>query len=139
MKSGWQRTRRSWPKSILVYHARWFLEPAIPQNGTDFPSEWYEGFPMTIVEAFSLSKPVIATRLGSMLEIVEDSKTGLLFEPGDPDDLAEKVKWLWSHEDDGMRIGREGLNEVKEKYTPQKNYETLMDIYRTAIKNAGTN
>ena len=46
------------------------------------PSEWYEGFPMTIREAFASGKPVIASRMGAMAEIVSDGKTGLLFEPG---------------------------------------------------------
>ena len=44
------------------------------------PSEWYEGFPMALVEAFSHGLPVVASRLGSMAEIVEDGTTGLLFE-----------------------------------------------------------
>jgi len=42
------------------------------------PSEWYEGFPLTTVEAFADGLPVVASRLGSMAEIVEDGRTGFI-------------------------------------------------------------
>jgi len=61
------------------------------------PSEWYEGFPMTIREAFACGKPVIASRLGAMAEIIEDGRTGLLFEPGNAQELTEKVRWMFKH------------------------------------------
>ncbi len=54
------------------------------------PSTWYEGFPMVIVEAFAAGLPVIASRLGSMLELIEEGSTGLLFEAGNGKDLAQK-------------------------------------------------
>ena len=56
------------------------------------PSEWYEGFPMVLVEAFSQGLPVVGSRLGSMAEIIQDGVTGLHFEAGNAADLAEKVK-----------------------------------------------
>lgn len=58
-----------------------------------FPSVWYEGFPLSIVEAFAAGTPVIASRLGGMLEMIAEGKTGLLFHPGDADDLAHKIRW----------------------------------------------
>ncbi len=57
------------------------------------PSVWYETFGLTIVEAFSCSLPVIASNLGAMAEIVEDSITGLHFNPSDAIDLVKKVQW----------------------------------------------
>jgi glycosyltransferase involved in cell wall biosynthesis len=62
-----------------------------------FPSEWYEGFPMVIVEAFACGLPVIVSRLGSMAEVVTDGITGLHFTPGDVEDLAAKVHWARVH------------------------------------------
>ncbi|HIQ01001.1 MAG TPA: glycosyltransferase family 1 protein, partial [Anaerolineales bacterium] len=82
-----------------------------------FPSEWYEGFPMTIAEAFACGLPVIASRLGAMAEIVEDGRTGLLFEPGNPENLAEKVAWAWTHPKEMEEMGREARREYEAKYT----------------------
>jgi glycosyltransferase involved in cell wall biosynthesis len=97
------------------------------------PSECYENFPMSIVEAFACGTPVICSRLGGMEELVEDHRTGLLFAPGNADDLAEKVEWALSHPSDLAAMGREGRREFEEKYTAEKNYSYLMDIYeRTA-------
>jgi len=102
------------------------------------PSEWYEGFPMTIREAFACGKPVIASRMGAMAEIITDGENGLLFEPGNHDDLAEKVKWLAEHKESAIQMGKNARQEFESKYTAEKNYEILMNIYEMA-KNAGEN
>jgi glycosyltransferase involved in cell wall biosynthesis len=101
-----------------------------------FPSEWYEGFPVTICEAFACGVPVIVSRLGAMAEIVGDGRTGLHFDPGNPKDLTAKVEWAWIHEKEMEEMGREARREYEEKYTAKKNYEILMDIYETAIERA---
>jgi glycosyltransferase involved in cell wall biosynthesis len=98
-----------------------------------FPSEWYEGFPRVIVEAFAAGTPVIASRLGSMAELIRDGDNGLLFTPGDPLDLAAKVSWLWSHHREAEEMGRRARLEFEEKYTPEKNYQVLMHIYQMAL------
>jgi len=97
-----------------------------------FPSEWYEGFPMTLAEAFACGVPVIASRLGAMAEIVEDGRTGLHFNPGDPEDLAAKVEWAWTHPERMAEMGREARREYERKYTAERNYEMLMEIYERA-------
>lgn len=99
------------------------------------PSEWYEGFPMVLVEAFAHGLPVVASRLGSMAEIVKDGVTGLHFEPGDPHDLARKAQWMQEHPEECRKMGENARREYEEKYTPEKNYEMLMDVYRQAIEN----
>jgi len=98
-----------------------------------FPSEWYEGFPMTIVESFACGVPVITSRLGSMEEIVQDGRTGLHFNAGDPQDLASKVEWAWSHPGELERMGLAARAEYDEKYTPKRNFEILQEIYRDVI------
>jgi glycosyltransferase involved in cell wall biosynthesis len=98
-----------------------------------FPSIWYEGFPMTIAEAFAGGLPVVASRLGSMAEIVQDGVTGLHFEPGNAVDLAAKVEWAWNHPEELARMGRAARAEYEAKYQPSTNYEILMDVYRGAI------
>ncbi len=100
-----------------------------------FPSECYEGAPMTIIEAFACGLPVIASNLGSMAEMVEHQRTGLLFHPGDAADLASKVRWAFEHPEAVDRMRTEARREFEQKYTAQRNYEMLMAIYETAIAN----
>jgi glycosyltransferase involved in cell wall biosynthesis len=102
-----------------------------------FPSEWYEGFPMTIAEAFACGVPVISSRLGSMEEIVQDGRTGLHFSAGDPDDLARKIEWAWSHPRELDCMGLAARAECEEKYTGKRNFEILKEIYRGVITGGG--
>lgn len=97
-----------------------------------FPSQWYENFPVTLVEAFACGLPVIVSRIGAMAEIVEDGRTGLLFNPGDPDDLRAKVRWAWDNPDELDRMGARARCEYESKYTGAQNYEQLMAIYERA-------
>lgn len=99
-----------------------------------FPSVWYEGFPCVLVESFAMGRPVVASRLGAMAEIVEDGRTGLLFEPGNPEDLREKVRRLIDNPGLVAQMGRAARQEYLEKYTPERNYPRLMAIYEEAIK-----
>ncbi|MFY9744083.1 MAG: glycosyltransferase [Candidatus Sulfotelmatobacter sp.] len=99
-----------------------------------FASEWYENFPVTLVEAFACSTPVICSRLGAMEEIVADGKTGIHFTPGDPEDLARKVNWAWTHPSETRIMGLAARKEYETKYTVAKNYPILMDIYNRALQ-----
>ncbi len=99
-----------------------------------FPSESYEGFPMTIAEAYATGLPVIASDLGAMASLVRHERTGLLFRPGDPDDLAAKVDWVLSHPHELLRMRQEARGEYEAKYTAEQNYRMLMGIYDRAIE-----
>jgi glycosyltransferase involved in cell wall biosynthesis len=99
-----------------------------------FPSVWYEGFPMALVEAFACSVPVICSRMGTMPEVVADGRTGLHFTPGDADDLARKVEWAWTHRDEVRTMGKEARHDFESKYTAEKNYPLLMGIYERAME-----
>jgi len=103
------------------------------------PSEWYEGLPLTIAEAFACGVPVVASRIGSMIELVEDGRTGLHFTPGDAADLAAKVEWAWTHPKEMEEMGRAARREYETKYTPEINYARLMEIYERAIGNGNGN
>jgi glycosyltransferase involved in cell wall biosynthesis len=101
------------------------------------PSSWYETFGMCIAEAFACGTPVICSRLGAMQELVFDGRTGLHFSPGDQKDLAAKVDWAWSHPSETNAMGRQARAEYEAKYTPERNYPMLMDIYRRALSTYG--
>ncbi|OWW18833.1 transferase [Noviherbaspirillum denitrificans] len=97
------------------------------------PSICYENSPRAIVEAFACGLPVIASRLGALADLVRDGVTGLLFNPGDPVDLAAQIRWAEAHPDQMIRMGQAARAEYEAEYTPERNYEMLMDIYDDAI------
>ena len=98
------------------------------------PSEWYEGFPMVIVEAYACGTPVVASRIGSLDEIVEEGVTGVKFEPGNPGDLSDKINSLWANRARQTMLRRTARETFEKNYSSEKNYESLMAIYEAAIK-----
>lgn len=97
------------------------------------PSIGHEQMPMTVLEAFACGLPVIASRRGALAEIVQDGVTGLLIEPANASDLAEKIQWAQKHPASMEAMGRAARAEYEMKYTGCKNYQLLMDIYNDAI------
>jgi glycosyltransferase involved in cell wall biosynthesis len=100
-----------------------------------FPSEWYEGFPLTLVESLACGTPVIAARIGSVAEIIVDGSTGIQFTAGDVNDLAAKINWASSHPNELAEMGMSARREFLSKYTAKQNYSTLMEIYERARTN----
>lgn len=100
-----------------------------------FPSLCYEGFPMTIVEAFSVGLPVIASNLGSITTIIKSGESGLLFTPGDPNNLVSKVRWMLINRNSLFYMRANARKEFETKYTAEINYRMMMDIYQSALNN----
>lgn len=98
-----------------------------------FPSEYYETFGLTIVEAFATGLPVIASDRGAMRELVAHGRNGLRFTAGCGDALASVVEWAVAHPAEMQTIGRSAREEYEAKYTAAHNYSTLMEIYRDAV------
>ena len=101
-----------------------------------FPSEWFEGFPVTLLEAFSAGLPVIAAAIGGIPEIVTDGETGLLFSPGDARALGDRMRWAETHPIEMRQMATNARNVLTERYGANRNYELLMDIYRGATARA---
>ena len=99
-----------------------------------FSSEWYESFGLTMVEAFACGTPVIASDIGTMKEIVEEGRTGLHFAVGNPESLAQKVEWALAHPTEMRAMGIEARRVYETKYTADKNYPVLMEIYDKALQ-----
>jgi glycosyltransferase involved in cell wall biosynthesis len=99
-----------------------------------FPSVCYENFPLSIVEAFASGLPVVASGMGAMAEIIDSERTGLHFHPGDPEDLATKIEWAANHPAEMARMRREARSEYLLKYTPERNYQLLVELYDRAIR-----
>lgn len=102
------------------------------------PSLWYEGFPMTIVEAFSTGLPVVASRLGSLQEIINHERNGMLFEPGNPAALADTALRLSENPALTRNLGTQALLDFTENYTKPRNLAHLEAIYADAISLAQT-
>ncbi len=99
-----------------------------------FPSQWYETFGRVAAEAFAAGTPVIAANIGAVAELVEHGRTGLKFRPGDPEDLATQVEWALSHPSELRRMREEVRAEFEAKYTAERNYLALMEIYDAALE-----
>jgi len=67
--------------------------------------------------------------MGGMASMIEHGRTGLRFNPGEPDDLAAQVDWILGHPEVRERMRQEARKEYEEKYTAERNYEMLMEIY----------
>ena len=94
-----------------------------------FPSECYETFGMGILEAFLLGKPVIASNLGAYPELVRPNETGLLFEPGNADDLADKITRLLRDDGEAEAMGRAARAAAVRDYNEDLHYQKLMRVY----------
>ena len=97
------------------------------------PSECYENFPCAIAEAYACGVPVLASSLGSLKELVQPHCTGLHFRAGDSEDLADCVTWAWSHPEELRAMGCRARATFENRYSPEKNYSLLMDIYDRVI------
>ena len=97
------------------------------------PSVWYENFPRTLVESFAQGLPVIASRIGALGELIDHGRTGLLFEVGNPEDLAARSQQALADPAAMRRMGEAARRTYEEHYTPEVNYGILTGIYDEAI------
>jgi glycosyltransferase involved in cell wall biosynthesis len=98
-----------------------------------FPSECYESFPVSILEAFASGVPVLASRRGAMSEIVRDGETGLLFAAGDATDLARVARLAWTDRHAMARIATQARAAYETQYSARANYPALMAVYERAL------
>ncbi len=96
------------------------------------PSTCLETFGLPLVEAMSHGKPVLASRIGGMPSIVDDGMTGVLVEPGNANDLTEKIRALWEHPELCRTMGQAGRAKALKEYSPERYYERLMAAYERA-------
>lgn len=96
-----------------------------------FPSIWYEGMPMTIIEAFATGTPVIASDLGAMKAMVNSDENGWLFPPGDAESLRRKaIAWTQYDDGDKTRLSRQARQYFEQYYTAAANKKKLLNVYQ---------
>jgi glycogen synthase len=106
----------------LYSHAAVFVCPSI-----------YEPFGLINLEAMACETPVVASAVGGIPEVVEDGRTGLLVPPGEPAALAEAIRWVLAHPDEGRALGRAGRRRVEERFTWARVAEQTESVYRAAV------
>jgi glycosyltransferase involved in cell wall biosynthesis len=89
---------------------------------------------MVAVESMARGLPLIASRIGGLPYLVDEEISGLLFEPGNPDDLVRKVRRLWDDPQLSDQMGRAGRQKVMQQYNRDAYYHNLMAVYKTAIQ-----
>ncbi len=97
------------------------------------PSKCNENFPIILVEAFACGVPVIASNRGTLSEIIDDGKTGFLFNPDNPKELSDRISFIYKNSDLVKQMGVSARKEFENKYTAENNYQLLIDIYKTTI------
>ena len=99
-----------------------------------FPSIAPEAFPLSVLEAMWLGKPVIASDIGGVKEIIEDGVTGVLVEPNHPEQISDRIISLFEHQEISDRIGQNAKELVRQKFS-LKNYVLCMEraCYNSAI------
>ena len=100
---------------------------------TILPCNWFEIFGMTNIESFINGKPVIASNIGGIPEIVEDNINGLLFEPGNIEQLKECILKYWNNPNLVVDHGKNGYQKAITQYTEEKYYNELMKVYEEVL------
>ncbi len=105
-----------------------------------FPSIWYEGMPMTIIEAFAIGTPVIGSNLGAMSAMIRDGYNGICFRAGDSASLTEKIAY-WENLDrnDKFQLSQNARASFEAGYTAERHRDQLLSIYRSVMKNITAN
>ena len=93
------------------------------------PTQWYEGFPMTVVEAFSVGTPVIGSNLGNTGSLVIEGITGAKFRSDSQNELVQAVKRLNGYK----YICQTTFHQYENLYTENDNYMSLMKIYYSTM------
>ncbi len=107
----------------LIKHARAVI----------LPSECYENCSMAILEAMSLGKPVIGSRIGGIPEQIRDGIEGILFEPGNIQELANAMDTLVDSPEKARVMGLHGRARLSEKYALSKHMDTLQALYKELL------
>lgn len=97
------------------------------------PSEWFENYPYTIMESMAFGKPVIASNIGGITELVINNKTGFLFEKGDYIDLKEKVKTLFQDRKKLFEFGSNAYEFALNNFNENLFYRRITKIYSKCI------
>src|SRR5262245_24095072 len=109
------------------------VQTAVEQSAVVVVPSLGEGFGMVALEAMERARPVIASAVGGLPEIVEDGTTGIVVEPGDAEGLAEAIVALAGDLERAAEMGRAGRERALAQFTPERSAERIESLYRAAL------
>lgn len=98
-----------------------------------FPSRWYEGMPITIIEAFATGTPVIGAEIGAMPEMIRHDYNGFLFEAGNSVALTHRIREFESMNEQAGQLYKDARQTYLDRYHPEIHYQALLAIYEKTI------
>jgi len=98
------------------------------------PSMLLETFGLTLIEAMRFGKAIIASRIGAFIEVVEEGVSGILFEPGNVDELCNHLTLLIEDNVRREELGAEGFLRVKKYFSREKHINKLLNLYNEVIR-----
>ena len=93
-----------------------------------------EGTPVSLIEAMASARPVVATRVGGVADIVQDGKSGYLVESGDEEDFSQKLLDLIKDPERRRKFGENGRNIVKNRFSKERLIKDTERLYNTSCK-----
>ena len=96
------------------------------------PSLWLENAPLVAIEASAYGRAVVASRVGGLPELVEDGRTGLLFDRGDVDGLAQRLRLLLTDRALAEELGAAGHDHLAALRSPARHLERILAVYDKA-------
>lgn len=97
------------------------------------PSIWYENCPYSILETMEIGKPIIASDIGGIPELVNNDINGFLYEPNEINSLKEKLELLFESDDLTEEFGNNSKKLFEEKYSADKYYDEIIKVYESLI------
>ncbi len=93
----------------------------------------HENLSNALLEAMSLGLPIIATRVGGNLDVVEDGGNGFLIQPSNSQEIVEKIKILYEHPELRERFSQQSKKIIKNKFSSEVIYKQIKEIYNTML------
>ena len=100
------------------------------------PALWFENLPNSLLESFACGKPVVASNIGSLARTISDGVDGLLFRPGDVEDLADKIRVLIMDRELRGKLSRNCRETAVKQFSPQAHMKKLMSLFEQLANSA---
>lgn len=96
-----------------------------------------EGLPVTVIEGMAAAKPIVATRVGGVAELLDDGKFGVIVHPSDPNGLAEGILNMLNNPDIATKMGETGRKAAMSRYRIDTLIKNIINLYQQLLKEKG--